>query len=281
MPVSDQPPCKVTFSLVVYKQPLEELRQVIRSLQHYKAAKRLYIVDNSPTDEARALTALDSSIVYHHNARNVGFGRGHNWAIRQAMLAGSTYHYVVNPDVTFDSDVVSPMIAWLDAHPDAGLMMPRILYPDGRMQYLPKLMPSPLMLVERQLGRLAPDLHRQWMQRFEMRPMRDDRVYDVGHVSGCFSVARIEALRECGIYDERFFLYFEDTDLSRRVHRRYRTVYFPQVAIRHAYRNGASRNLWHFCIFLCSMAKFFTKWGWFVDSYRRRCNREFLKQVGL
>lgn len=272
---------KVTFSLVVYKQPLEELRQVVNSLLLYKAPKRIYIVDNSPTDEARKLETMDDCIVYRFSNKNVGFGSAHNWAIKQAMEVGSVYHFVVNPDIKFDTDVVTPMISWLDEHPDVAQMMPRILYPNGRMQYLPKLMPSPLKLVQRRLRRLAPKRYKGWMTRFEMRPMRDDRVYDVGHVSGCFSVARTEALRQCGLYDERFFLYFEDTDLTRRLHERYRTVYYPMVSVYHDYGNAAGKSMRNFFIFVCSMIKFFCKWGWLSDSYRRRCNREMLKQIDL
>ena len=274
-------PCKVTFSLVVYKQPVEELRRVIRSLQLYPHAKILYVVDNSPTDEARSLTELDPSVIYHFNNKNIGFGQAHNWAIREAMKRGSEYHFVVNPDITFDEDVVTPMIDWLDTHPDVGQMMPRILFPDGRKQYLPKLMPSPLRLLQRRLRGLFPAKHTKWMQSFEMRSMRDDKVYDVGHVSGCFSVARVSALRECGLYDDRFFMYFEDTDLSRRMHAKYRTVYFPLVSVFHGYGNAASKDPRIFFIFLSSLFKYFNKWGWLFDTDRKQCNRAFLEQIDL
>lgn len=270
--------CKVSFSLVVYKQPVEKLRQAVASVLRCPLPKRLYIVDNSPTDEARGLQAMDACITYHRMPSNVGFGRAHNWAFEQAIALGSTYHYVVNPDIFYAHDVVAPMVAWLDAHPEVGQAMPKILYPDGRMQYLPKLMPHPLYLVQRKLGRLLPKQHRRWMRKFEMRFMRDDRVYDVGHVSGCFSVVRVEALRRCGLYDTRFFMYFEDTDLTRRLHRYYRTVYMPQVSVCHEYEHGVSKSCRLFLISLVSLIKFFNKWGWFADRDRKRHNRKFLSQ---
>lgn len=275
------PACRVTFSLVVYKQPLDELRKVLESLLLFTQDKIIYIVDNSPTDEARQLSAMSSCMTYRHIPENIGFGKAHNWAMKQAMAVGSTYHFVVNPDIYFDNDIVSPMIEWLDAHPEAGQMMPRILYPDGRVQYLPKLMPSLRRLLQRRARKFAPKWHERWMQQFEMRPMRDDRVYDVGHVTGCFSVVRVEALRKCGLYDDRFFMYFEDTDLSRRIHRHYRTVYYPLVSVYHDYGNGASKNSRLFFVFLGSLIKFFNKWGWIFDSERKRCNKAFLAQINL
>lgn len=57
------------------------------------------------------------------------------------------------------------------------------------------------------------------MKRFEMRQMTDDKVYDIGHVSGSFAAFRMKALDDCGTFDSRFFLYFEDTDISRRIHK--------------------------------------------------------------
>lgn len=270
---------RVTFSVVVYRHPLEELRKVIQSLLLYGPDKIIYVVDNSPQDDARALCEMNSCIDYCHFPENLGFGKAHNLAFRKAMKQGSTYHFIVNPDIFYDTDVVTPMVEYMDLHEDVGFIMPKILYPDGRIQYLPKLMPSPKYLIERKLKKVLPGLHRRWMQTFEMRPMRDDRVYDVGHVSGCFSAVRIEAIRKFGIFDERFFMYFEDTDLTRRLHRHYRTVYFPMVSVYHDYGNGASKSLRLFFVFLASLVKFFNKWGWFHDKERTTQNEIILKQI--
>lgn len=273
--------CKVTFSVVVYRQPLEELQEVIRSLLLYKADKVIYIVDNSPEDIASTLQHMDSCIIYKHMPQNVGFGKAHNWAIHEAEKIHSKIHFVVNPDVTFAQDVITPMVDYMEKHPDVGEMMPRIYYPDGRIQYLPKLMPTPFLLIKRKLYKLMPHHHGRWMERFEMRAMRNDRVYEVGHCSSCFAAFSMEALQRCGCFDERFFLYFEDTDITRRIHRHYRTLYFPFVSVNHDYGNGASKSTKLFFVFLYSLIKFFNKWGWFFDSERRRCNKQFLKQLSL
>lgn len=127
--------CKVTFSIVVYRQPLDELKEVITSLLRYKGEKVIYVIDNSPTDDAVQLQQLDPCIRYKHMQENAGFGKAHNWAIRQAERLHSQFHFVVNPDVTFTEDVVTPMVDYMEQNPDVGEMMPRVYYPDGRIQY--------------------------------------------------------------------------------------------------------------------------------------------------
>lgn len=271
---------KVTFSIVVYKQPIDELKSVVNSILLYTSPARLYIIDNSPTDEARILCEMNSCIEYQHIPENIGFGKAHNIAMKQAEAVGSEYHFIVNPDISYTKDVVAPMVEWLDKNPSVGQMMPKILNLDGTTQFLPKLMPSPQMLLWRRLRNIAPNFHNRKMQTFEMRKMRDDRVYDVGHVSGCFSVVRVDVLRKCGLYDERFFMYFEDTDLTRRIRQNgYRTVFFPFASVFHDYGHGAAHNYKLFITFLSSFFKFFCKWGWIFDSKRRYYNKSFLGQL--
>lgn len=272
------PQYKVTFSLVVYKQPVGKLSEAIRSLMRCPAPKRIYVIDNSPTDEARPAPDADGCVEYCHMPGNIGFSEAHNLAFHKAMAAGSRYHFVVNPDIRADEDVVTPMVEWLDAHPDVGQMMPKILNPDGSTQFLPKLMPSPWMLLCRRLGRLPLRSVSRCLSNFEMREMRDDRVYDVGHITGSFSVVRMDVLRQVGYYDKRFFLYFEDTDLTRRILTHSRAVYFPMVSVYHEYGHGAARNPKLFLVFVASLIKFFNKWGWFSDARREEYNRRILGQ---
>lgn len=272
-------PLRVTFSVVVYNSPYEEVERVVKSLLLYKEEKTIYVVDNSPTVSLPFICQLDACIRYKHFPSNIGFGAAHNWALERAHEEGSSYHFIVNPDVYYDQDVAAPMVEYLEAHPMIGEMMPRILSPDGTKQYLPKLMPTPLMLLQRQADRLFHGRCQQWMERFEMRSMRDDRVYEIGHVSGCFAVLRMEAYEKCGGFDKRFFLYFDDTDLSRRVHQHYVTAYYPMAYVYHKYGHAASKSTKHFMLFLVSLIKYFNKWGWLFDKERKRSNRLFLSQL--
>lgn len=88
--------------------------------------------------------------------KNIGFGQAHNWAISEAKKKGSKYHFVVNPDIFYSKDAVLPMVEFMEHNQEVGEMMPKILYPNGRTQFLPKLMPSPLMLAQRKLSQFSP-----------------------------------------------------------------------------------------------------------------------------
>jgi GT2 family glycosyltransferase len=164
----------------------------------------------------------------------------------------------------------------MDQHPDVGLLAPRVHYPDGRLQPLCKLLPHPLELAVR---RFLPLLHRSSgrLARYELHATGYSRVMDVPALSGCFMLMRVETVLRAGLFDERFFLYFEDVDLSRRVGRIARTVFVPHVAIVHDYARGSYRNwrlLWHH---LVSATRYFNKWGWLRDAERDRINARALR----
>jgi GT2 family glycosyltransferase len=84
-----------------------------------------------------------------------------------------------------------------------------------------------------------------------------------------------------GFYDERFFMYFEDFDLSRRINKLYKTVYYSDVHVFHEYERGAQKSLILFKIFIQSAIKYFNKWGWFFDNERRAINKATLKNLKL
>jgi GT2 family glycosyltransferase len=153
-------------------------------------------------------------------------------------------------------------------------------YPDGRLQPLCKLLPHPLELLVR---RFFPLLHRSSgrLARYELHGSGYSRVMDVPALSGCFLLMRIETVQRTGLFDERYFLYFEDVDLSRRVGRIARTVFVPHVAVVHDYARGSYREwrlLWHH---LVSAARYFNKWGWLRDPERSRVNARTLRASSL
>lgn len=271
-------PYKVSFSIVLYRQSVEEIKAVLDSLQLYCGEKRIFLMDNSPTDSLSVLSCHEGDVYYEWMKTNVGFGKAHNVAFSRAREYGSRYHFIVNPDISYTSDVADSMLAYMDRHEDVGQMMPKIVYRDGTIQYLPKLQPTPWLLFWRKMKRPR-FMHERQMQRFEMRAMHDDRVYDIACVSGCFTVVRMSALDVVGEFDDRFFLYFEDTDFSRRMHAHFRTLYYPSVSVAHGYGRGAGKNLRLLKCFVTSCCQYFFKWGWFFDKQRRRANKAVLGQL--
>jgi len=267
---------EITCSIVLYKNPPEVLTKTISSFLVTGCYVKLYLVDNSPTDELRNVV-IDDRIQYVHNPSNLGFGAAHNIAIDWAIKEGSEYHFVINPDIYFDGDVITPMVNYMKSNPDTGSMMPEILYPDGTIQYLPKLLPSPFWILRRKV-KYPPNLYKAFITKYELRDVHPQRVYNTPIISGCFTLLNLQAIKEIGGYDDKYFMYFEDWDLSRRITGKYRTVYFPKVSIYHEYDSGANKS-WHlFKIYLKSAFHYFNKWGWIFNKGRKLINAKTLDQ---
>lgn len=137
----------ITASIVVYHTAAHELLRVINCAVR-SAIEILYIIDNSSNDSLRELKDVSEKIVYIHS-ENLGYGSGHNIGIRKAVEKGATYHAVLNPDIYWNDSVIEALSHFMDLNSDCGLVMPRILYPDGSIQYLCKLLPTPMDLFGR------------------------------------------------------------------------------------------------------------------------------------
>ena len=83
---------------------------------------------------------------------------------------------------------------------------------------------------------------------------------------------RTKALKDVGLFDERFFMYPEDIDLTRRIHRKYRTVFYPEVSIVHHHAQSSYVNFRMLMIHSWNLIKYFNKWGWIVDNERHVVN---------
>ncbi len=268
---------RVSCSVVSYKNKPIQIAQVLRSVVASKLNVDLYLVDNSPDDQLSVVAQIFGAH-YVHLPNNPGFGAGHNVAIRTAFDRGSIYHLILNPDIHFSADILQTLLRYMESQPDIGLIMPRVRYPDGREQYLCKLLPSPIDLFMR---RFSPEFYRKSgrLARYELHASRHDQIMDVPNLSGCFMLLRMAVLRQVGLFDERFFMYLEDVDLSRRIGKISRTVYFPQVTLIHEYVKGSYNNSKLLFSHICSAIKYFNKWGWFLDAERDRINQRVLNKL--
>lgn len=267
----------ITASIVLYHNDTSELKKTIVSVLNTKQRIRLYLIDNSKSDNLRIFQNFDNRIEYIHNPSNPGFGAAHNIAIKKAMENKVKYHFIVNPDIYFDTDVISSMVSYVVNDQNIGMMMPQILNLDGSVQNLPKLLPSPLSILLRKLKR-PNKAYKKFINRYELRKVPEKIIYNAPVLSGCFTLLNLEAIKRVGGYDDKFFMYFEDWDLSRRIHQHYKTIYFPLVSVYHGYESGANKNGKLFKIFITSAMKYFNKWGWFFDSEKNKINNKALSQ---
>ncbi len=226
----------VIGSIVAYKSNPAELEQAIRSFLNTTLRVKMLVVDNSPT-EALGPVCRRLGTEYLFTGRNHGFGAGHNVALRRTSTA--KYHLVLNPDVQFEPKALEELVEFLELNETVGLVMPRVFYPDGSPQRLCKRLPAPFDILARRTFPQALKRHyHHQMSLFELSNINTNTVLSVPHLSGCFMLLRKRALLDCGLFDERFFLYFEDVDLTRRIHGRYETVYYPHVKIVDRHEKG-------------------------------------------
>ncbi|MBN2068153.1 MAG: glycosyltransferase [Opitutales bacterium] len=271
---------RVNASIVLYKTDKEELRKIIDCFVNSSIkCCSLFLIDNSPDLELSSIAHLSDFIEYIHAGENVGYGAGHNIAIRRSLDLGVDYHIVLNSDISFTDKVIEKIAAFMECNLDVGHVMPKITYPNGDLQYLCKLVPTPMDLLIR---RFIPDCFaKNKRDLFELRGFSYDDIADVPYLSGCFMVLRINALKEIGLFDERFFMYPEDIDLTRRIAEKYRTVYYPFVSIVHDHAKGSYKTKKMLWIHLVNMVRYFNKWGWIFDSKRRQLNKRTLSALGL
>ena len=266
----------ITASIVAFHTKRDELRRLIECVME-SPVDRLYIIDNSSNDELRDFVQGNPRIRYIHSL-NLGYGSGHNVAIRKAIEDGAKYHVVLNPDIYWSGDVIGKLVRYMDSNPDVGQVMPKVVYPSGEIQYLCKLLPTPVDLIVRRFIPVK-SYNDKHDYNYELHWTGYDREMEVPSLSGCFMFLRCSVLKEVGGFDERYFMYAEDLDLCRRIGTVAQTVFFPGVSVVHEYEKGSYKNKKLLKYHITSIIKYFNKWGWIFDSYRSRKNRECISKL--
>lgn len=282
MQASSGPVPALSISVVVHNSPLPALRETLSSLQcAVTEAVRgavvqnvsLTLVDNASAPDYRVrlgleLKALQSQwadaalpLNYQPLDTNCGFGAGHNVALR---AADAEFYLILNPDVVLHRDSLLLGLRRLADSRDIALLSPLATGPDGRREYLCKAYPSVWVLLLR--GFVPDALRRRFdaaLATYELREQcSGSREADVDIASGCCMLARREALAAVGGFDEGFFLYFEDFDLSLRLHQQGRLMFFPAMTIVHGGGYAARKGLRHLGCFVRSALRFFGRHGW-------------------
>lgn len=193
---------------------------------------------------------------------NLGYGRGHNLAI---SCKETDFHLVLNPDVSLSETALYEGLSYLLDHPQAVLLSPKVVDHNGDNLHPCKRYPAVLDLG---LRGFAPSWLKEKfntrLSRYEMREIaeRADPVVGVDIASGCYMLARSGTLGAVGGFDERFFLYFEDFDLSLRLGRVGEIVYLPAMVVAHYGGNAAKKGPRHIALFAQSAWKFYQRHGW-------------------
>jgi GT2 family glycosyltransferase len=273
----------LNISIVLYHPRWEEeVLPLVAELLRVKNLRKLYLLDNTEPEYRKTETASQKETLaaqfgteklrYMAMEENMGYGRAHNLALRESAYYKTEFHLVMNSDIRVKAEDIDTMHDWMAAHPRVGLLMPRVLSPDGTQQYLAKRLPSPLDVFGRRF--LPAWMMKRRNARYELRDMDLSRPVNAPYLSGCFMFLRTTAAVEAGLFDERYFMYPEDIDLTRTIHRNYLTLYYPEWSITHAHARESYKNKHMLRIHIRNMCRYFNKWGWFFDRERRRFNHQ-------
>ena len=267
----------ITGSLVTYHNSKNDISSVINSFLGDSPTRILFVIDNSSNDSLSKL-CNDSRIRYIYNNKNLGFGAAHNIAFRHAYELNSSYHILLNPDVYFKPSIIDNLFMKLKADSSIGLMMPKIIYPNGRTQHLCKLIPTPIDLLLRRFI-FNKKFKTKLDNKYELRFFSYEKEVEIPILSGCFMVLRTSVVQKINGFDERFFMYLEDVDLCRRVGELNKVLYYPEVEVTHNYEKGSYKNIKLLYFHIKSAIKYFNKWGWFFDRKRKEVNDNTLKKL--
>lgn len=269
---------KINASIVLYHNNKEQLNKAINSFLNTDLEVKLYLVDNSVNDDLKKLASIDNRIEYIFNNTNLGYGKAHNIAMKKSIENDVPYHIVLNPDIYFDNDVLENLFNYMESSKDIGNIIPQVRYPDGEIQHLCKLLPTPTDLI---LRRFIPS--KSWKEKrnkkYELRDSGYDKTINVPSLSGCFMFLRTWTLKDIGLFDENIFMYLEDTDLNRRIHSKYKTIFYPKVHILHEYAKESYVNKKLLVYHIKSAIYYFNKWGWFFDKERAEINNRCLEKL--
>ncbi|MFZ2464921.1 MAG: glycosyltransferase family 2 protein [Caldibacillus thermoamylovorans] len=223
---------------------------------------RVAIFDNHSTKEYREhLKQYEdfADITFYHE--NNGFGFGHN---ANLLHSNEDYFLIFNPDIIVTKDSLYEMLHLMETDQSISLLVPKVLNEDGSIQHL---MRRRVTVFDYALRFIPFDfvkkLFAKRLATYECRDIPQDRLVDINIGSGCFMLIRGDIYKEINGFDERYFMYFEDTDLCLMLKKRNRrVVYTPFSFVVHFYERGSHKNWKLFKIFVKSMVKFFNKWGW-------------------
>jgi GT2 family glycosyltransferase len=231
----------LTTAIIVSFNSAECLPSCLDSIASHAPDMHIVVVDNASSDGSADIAAtVGAHVEVVRNASNIGFGR----AVNQGLSAtASEFILVMNPDCCLQSGAVGHLVAELDAHPECAIVGPQLLNLDGGIQGSARGDPTwatGLFGRSTLLTRLLPDSS---LARRNVRTLGldSDDSFEPDWVSGACLLARRAALTARGGFDARYFLYWEDADLCRRLRKHGHTIrYAPAAKVTHA--GGRSRD---------------------------------------
>ena len=233
--------------VIVNYNTRDRLRDCLRSLQASRGVSFVaFVVDNGSPDGSAAMVRAEFPHVQLIESQvNGGYSYANNLALRQilALDPAPPFALLLNPDTVVPSDALAQMCAFFAAHPDAGIVGPKLVMADGKLDNAcRRSFPSPELSIYHVLGLDDRFPKSKRFARYEMTFLDENEMTEVDSVVGAFMMLRTETLCQAGLLDESYFMYGEDLDLALRIKKRgWKVYYYPAVQVLH-YKREASRH---------------------------------------
>lgn len=243
----------VTASIVIYKEDLKTLQKTVESFLKTPISKKLFLIDNSPKNEFET-QFNQPEIEYIFVGENIGFGKAHNLVLDKI---NSEFHLILNPDVTFSPEVIPNLIQQFNKEKVVAFITPKVVYPNGELQYVCRKHPSIFDLINRRISFSKIKIFKNEYRNCDLtKPFYPDFIH------GCFMLFKTLDFKNINGFDERYFLYMEDADICRKIDKiNKKKLYFPTVKIVHQHQKGSAKSSKLFFYHLNSAIKYFSKWG--------------------
>jgi GT2 family glycosyltransferase len=239
------------------------LEKCLASLERYTNREecQVIVVDNASTDESVAMVQEKFPWVeVIVNTENAGFARANNQAL---VRVTGEYVLLLNPDTEISSDTIEKCVQFMQTHPDAGAVGCKLLNADGSHQPSVRRFPTVLamLFVLLKINKIWPN--NSVVQSYLARDFDYSRTQSVGQIMGAFMFLPKKLIDQIGLFDERFFIWFEEVDLCRRIWQSGRKVYYtPDTTIIHhgGESFGQQQTLIKQWRFFKSAAQYYFKW---------------------
>ena len=214
---------------------LSDLRDCLASLDQCRseASFEVIVIDNNSEDGSAEMVAAEFPwVVLHALSRNLGFTGGQNYALERRK---GRHALLLNSDTIVFPSALAKLLEYLEANPSVGVVGPKLLNPDGSLQFSCRRFPNPVAALFRNtpLGKLFPK--NKFTRDYLMQDWDHSLVREVDWVSGAALLAREEVMEKIGFLDPDYFMYCEDVDFCWRTWEAgYKVVYFPPSVITHA-----------------------------------------------
>lgn len=258
----------ISIIIVNYKSK-EKVLKCIAAVKHSDLIGIIYeiiLIDNASNDNIfDAIRERNLDIILIQSLKNLGMGAGNNLGIAKAK---GEYFLILNPDTYVGKNTIKILHSYLKENRLVGIVGPKMYYPNGQLQYTCFRFPKIYTFLLRRtfLGMYFED----YLNEYLMKDYNREEIKEVDWIMGSCILIRKSIMNKIGkIFDDRFWMYLEDTDLCRRIWEAgYKVVYNPKASAIHDHGRGSSKYPWYIAPFkdklsrahIISWFKYFSKW---------------------